>query len=304
MLMASFAAAAIACGGNEPSSSETPGSNLSGEILIDGSSTVFPITQAVAEEFRAAGNTGVQVVVGVSGTGGGFKRFVTGETAISNASRSMKDSEAEIAKENGVEYIELRVALDGLSVIVNLSNRFVTCLTTAELNKIWNPESTLNSWKQVRVEFPNDELRLYGPGTDSGTFDFFTDKINGAEGASRADFTPSENDNVLVLGIAGDKNALGYFGYAYYVENSKRLRVIAIDSGNGCVEPTPETINDGSYAPLSRPVFIYINKAELARPEVKAFVEFYMQMGGELAEEVGYVALPANVYKENIAAIQ
>ena len=312
-MLAAFSVIAVACGSDaDPTAAPTqpgaapttPPASLSGTIQIDGSSTVFPVTQAVAEEFRAAGNNGVQVVVAVSGTGGGFKRFVTGDTAISNASRPMKDSEAELAAENGVEYIELRVALDGLSVLVNKNNDFVTCLTVDELNKIWNPDSTLDNWNQVRDSFPDQKLSLYGPGTDSGTFDYFTDEINGEEGASRADFTPSEDDNVLVLGISGDRNSLGYFGYAYYVENTDRLNLVAVDNGAGCVEPTPATINDGSYAPLARPIFIYVNKAELERPEVKAFVEFYMNNAGELAAEVGYVALPDSIYQENLAAIQ
>ncbi len=316
LMLSAFAVIAAACGSDENATAtptNTGGAqptnppatqDLSGTIQIDGSSTVFPITQAVAEEFRADGNNGVQIVIGVSGTGGGFKRFVVGETAISNASRTIKDSEAEEAAANGIEFMELRVALDGLSVMVHPDNDFVTCLTTEELNRIWEPGSEVDNWSQVRDGFPDREIHLYGPGTDSGTFDYFTDEINGEEGATRADYTPSEDDNVLVQGISGDRNSLGYFGYAYYAENTDRLKLVAIDSGDGCVEPTPETINDGSYAPLSRPIFIYVNIAELEKPEVKAFVEYYMNEGGALAEEVGYVALPASVYQDNITAIQ
>lgn len=298
-----FSVMAIACGGG---GTDTPsgGTKLSGTIEIDGSSTVFPVTQAVAEEFRAAGNSGVQVVVGVSGTGGGFKRFVTGETDISNASRPIKDSEAEEAASNGIEFLELSVALDGLSVVVNHDNDWVECLTTDELNMMWAPGSTVNNWNQVRSSFPDKPLHLYGPGTDSGTFDYFTEEINGKSGATRPDYTPSEDDNVLISGISGDNNALGYFGFAYYIENTDKLKPVAIDGGSGCVSPTPETINNGTYAPLSRPLSIYVNKASLAKPEVKAFVEFYMNNGAELAAEVGYVALQDSVYQENLAAIQ
>ena len=307
-IVAAFSILAIACGTGTPPAGEASPSgtttNLSGEIKIDGSSTVFPITQAVSEAFRAAGNNGVQVALAVSGTGGGFNRFVEGETAISNASRPIKESEAALAVENGIEYIELKVALDGISVLVNTRNSFVSCLTTDELNKIWNPDSKINNWNQVRDSFPDQKLNLYGPGTDSGTFDYFTEVISGQAGASRADFIPSEDDNVLVAGIAGDRNSLGYFGYAYYVENTDRLKLVTIDNGNGCVEPTPATINDGSYTPLSRPMFIYVNKAELNRPEVKAFVEFYMENGGAIATKVGYVALIDSDYQAGLAAIK
>lgn len=267
-ILAAFSVMAVACGSDDTSPTQSngganptsTGGDLSGEIKIDGSSTVFPITQAISEAFRAAGNNGVQVVIGVSGTGGGFKRFVDGDTAISNASRPIKESEAAKAAENGVEYIELEVALDGISVLVNPKNDFVSCLTKDELTKIWNPDSKLKNWNGVRDSFPDRKMTLYGPGTDSGTFDYFTEVIGGASGASRADFIPSEDDNVLVAAIAGDRNSLGYFGYAYYVENTDKLKALAIDNGEGCVEPTPATINDGTYAPLARPVYVYVNK--------------------------------------------
>ena len=278
-------------------------STLSGTIEIDGSSTVFPITEAVAEEFRKV-NPNVRVNVGISGTGGGFKRFVVGETQISDASRPIKDSEKEQATKNGVEWIEMPVAYDGLSVMVNPKNTWVTSMTVAELKKLWEPGSTVRRWNQIRPEWPDQPINLYGPGTDSGTFDYFTEAINGKEDASRADFTASEDDNVLVQGIAGDPNSLGYFGYAYYVENKDKLKLVAIDSGSGPVLPSEQTINDGTYRPLSRPIFIYSNKAALARPEVKEFVRFYMTEGPALVSEVGYIQLPANFYNENLAKIQ
>lgn len=298
-----LALSTFACGGGSPANGgQDKGGGLSGTILIDGSSTVFPITQAVAEEFRKD-HRDVQIPVGVSGTGGGFKRFVTGETAISDASRPIKASEAETARKNGVEYIELPVAYDGLSIVVSKSNTFVECLTTAELGKIWEPGSTVNNWRQVRDGFPDQKITLYGPGTDSGTFDYFTEAINGKEDASRADYTASEDDNVLVLGVAGDKNSLGYFGYAYYAENTDKLKVVAVDGGKGCIEPSEKTINDGSYAPLSRPIFIYVNRKDLARPEVREFVRFYLENAPGLVAEVGYVPLPPAEYQAGISKI-
>jgi phosphate transport system substrate-binding protein len=276
---------------------------LTGTIEVDGSSTVFPVTEAVAEEFRV-GNPKVQVNIGVSGTGGGFKRFAAGETEISNASRPIKDSERAAAAENGVEFIELRVAIDGLSVTVNPDNDFVDCLTVAELQVIWQPGSTIDNWSQVRAGFPDKRIRLYGPGTDSGTFDYFTEEIVGEIQASRSDYVASEDDNTLVVGINGDRNALGYFGYAYYAENPDKLKLVAIDNGFGCVTPTPATIEAGKYTPLSRPLFIYVNAAALAKPEVKAFVDFYMANAAELAEEVGYVRLSEAEYRANLTLVE
>ena len=293
-----------------PSNGEQDG--LSGEINIDGSSTVFPITEAVAEEFRRE-QPGVQVNVGISGTGGGFKRFTAGETDISDASRPIKDSEAETAVQNGVEYHEFRIALDGLSVVVSASNDFASCLTVEELKRIWEPgtvvageitNNPITNWNQVRDTFPDRSLNLYGPDTDSGTFDYFTEAIVGELQSSRADYTASADDNVLVQGISGDRNGLGYFGYAYYEENMDLLKVIAVDSGTGCVTPTRDTIEGGEYAPLSRPMFIYVRQDALQRPEVTAFVEFYMEHGAELALEVGYVSLPAEQYLENLQKVQ
>lgn len=276
---------------------------LTGEIKIDGSSTVFPITEAIAEEFRAA-YPDVKIPVGVSGTGGGFKKFAAKETDISNASRPIKDGEAEAAKANGVEYIELMVAYDGLSVLVNPANTWVDSLTVEELKKIWGPDSTVKTWKDVRAEWPAEEIKLYAPGTDSGTFDYFTEVINGKSGAIRPDFIGSEDDNVLVQGIAGDKNAIGFFGYAYYEENKDKLKVVKIDNGNGAIEPTFETIKSGSYAPLSRPIFIYVNKASLEKPEVKAFVTFYLETAKDIVKEVGYIALPDGEYTAGLNKIK
>ena len=281
-----------ACGGGSSD-------GLSGTVEIDGSSTVSPITQAVAEEFHIV-NSDVQVNVSVSGTGGGFKRFIVGETDISNASRPIKATEATEAAKTGVEFLELRVATDGLSVLVHPDNDFVDCLTVAELGLIWGQGSTIDNWNQVRSSFPDRDLRLYGPDTDSGTFDYFTEEINGEAQVSRADYTASADDNVLVQGIAGDKNSLGYFGYAYYIENSDKLRAVAIDNGDGCIEPTHDAIESGAYAPLSRPLFIYVNVGSLADPAKAAFVRFYMESAAELATEVGYVPVAAAVYVQNL----
>ncbi len=276
---------------------------LSGVIEIDGSSTVAPVSQAVAEEFQKL-NSDVRPVVGVSGTGAGFKRFTVGETDISDASRPIKSSEAEAAAANGVEYFELKVGTDGLSVMVNPDNDFVDCLTVAELKAVWEPGSSVSTWKDVRSEWPDDKIRLYGPGTDSGTFDYFTEEIVGEARKSRPDYTPSEDDNVLVLGIYGDKDSLGYFGYAYYAENTDKLKIVAVDSGSGCVAPSDETIEAGTYTPLARPLFIYVNKKSLERPEVRAFVEFYMNEGPPLVREVGYVAEAPETYQDNLAIIK
>lgn len=287
------------CGSNQEGGAE----GLSGEIRIDGSSTVFPITEAVAEEFIAE-NPDVKIPVGISGTGGGFEKFIAQETDISDASRPIKEKEAEAAKAAGVEYIELKVAFDGLSILVNPQNTWVDYLTVEELNMIWNPDSTVKTWKDVRGEWPEEAIKLYAPGTDSGTFDYFTEEINGKTGAIRSDFTGSEDDNVLVQGIAGDKNALGFFGYAYYEENQDKLKIVPIDSGKGPVTPTFETIKDGTYSPLSRPLFIYVNKASLEKPEVKRFVEYYLEIAKDIVQEVGYVALPDEEYEKGINLIK
>ena len=276
--------------------------SLEGTIEIDGSSTVAPITEAVAEEYRKFQGS-VLVNVGISGSGGGFKRFTVGETDISDASRNIKDSEAATAAENGIEYHEFLVGVDGLSVMVNLQNDFVTCMTTEQLKMLWEPESTVDSWSDLDASWPDRKINLYGPGTDSGTFDYFTEEIMGEAKLSRADYTRSEDDNVLVQGISGDRNALGYFGFAYYAQNMDKLKLVAVDSGNGCVTPSLESIADGTYAPLSRPLFIYVSKTSLERPEVRDFVEFYMLNGAQLTEEVGYVPLSEQEYQDNLALL-
>ena len=276
---------------------------LSGTIEIDGSSTVFPITQAVAEEFQKI-NPDVKINVGISGTGGGFKRFTKGETDISDASRPISTSEVDLAKTNKISYIELKIALDGIAVVVHPKNTWVDYLTTTELKKIWQANSTVTKWSDVRAGWPDQPIHLYGPGTDSGTFDYFTEVINGKAKSSRADFTASEDDNILVQGISGDPNSLGYFGYAYYIENKAKLKDVPIDSGSGPVAPNDSTITSNTYKPLSRPLFIYVNSASLKRAEVKAFVEFYMVNGEALVHEVGYTPLSAQVYKDNLSTIK
>ena len=293
---------AAACGGDEGTGPSAGGGDeaLTGTINADGSSTVFPITQAVAEEFQAV-NGAVEISVGTSGTGGGFEKFCTGETDISDASRPIDDAdEVPVCQENGVEYVELQVGIDGLSVMVNPENTFAECLTTDELAAIWGPDSTINNWKDVRAGFPDQELTLYGPGTDSGTFDYFTNEINGEEGASRSDYTASEDDNVLVQGISGDPNALGYFGYAYYTQNTDKLKVLGVDSGSGCVTPNTETIESGEYTPLSRPLFMYVAKDAAGRPEVQAFVDFYLETMNQLVSDVGYIPVPDDVVQGDI----
>jgi phosphate transport system substrate-binding protein len=286
--------ALIGCGGGAPES-DSPETSIRGAIAIDGSSTVYPVSEAVAEEFRNE-QPRIRVTIGVSGTGGGFKKFAVGDTDISDASRPIKAKEQKKAAENGVEYIELPVAFDGLSVVINPGNGFVDHLTTEELRRIWQPESTVTTWSDVRPEWPDRRIKLYGPGTDSGTFDYFTEAINGKSQACRADFTASEDDNVLVAGVAGDVDALGFFGFAYYVENKSRLKVVPIDGGKGPVAPSTQTINDGSYAPLSRPLFIYVSTQSLDQPAVRAFVDYYLDNVATLAGEVGYVGLPTRAY--------
>lgn len=273
----------------------TTTSSLSGNITIDGSSTVAPISKAVAEEF-AKTNPGVKVPVGTSGTGGGFKKFCAGDTDISNASRPIKDKEAEECAKNKVEFVELPVAVDGLTVVANKENTWATCLTVDELKKIWSPDSQgkVTTWKQVKDSFPEEKLNLFGPGPDSGTFDYFTEVINGKSKASRTDCQPSEDDNILVQGVVGSKGGLGYFGVAYFEENADKLKGIEIDAGKGCVAPTIENINSGKYAPLSRPLFVYVSKKALDRPEVKAFMNFYLEKDEKLVRDVGYVTLPSD----------
>jgi phosphate transport system substrate-binding protein len=284
-----------ACGGGDQASE----SGLTGTIEADGSSTVFPITEAVAEEFRLETGDGVRITVALSGTGGGFRRFCAGETDISNASRTISETEVAACAAAGVEYVELPIATDGLAVVVHPSNDFIECLTLDELRRIWEPSSSVQQWSQVRPGWPDRPIRLYGPGTNSGTFDYFTEEVTGAVGASRSDYTASEDDNVLVQGVSGDVNSLGYFGFAYYIENQDRLKLVGVDAGSGCIVPNPDTIEDGSYTPLSRPLLIYVNSASLARPEVRAFVDFYLDAASELASQVGYISLDAAQYEES-----
>ncbi len=292
-----------ACGGADAGDTEAGDETLSGMVTIDGSSTVFPISEAMAEEFQIAQDGAVRVTVGISGTGGGFKKFCGGETDISDASRSIKDSELELCRENGIEPIELNVAWDGLTVVRNPANDWATCMTVDELKRIWQPGSTITSWNQVRDSWPDEEIVLYGPDTDSGTFDYFTEAIAGESGASRDDYTASADDNVLVVGVTGDAPSLGYFGFAYYEESSDRLESVAVDNGNGCVSPTRQTIEDGSYAPLSRPMFIYVKEQSLQRPEVAAFVRFYLENAPVLVPEVGYVPLGGSAYTDALASL-
>jgi phosphate transport system substrate-binding protein len=305
--VATLALIVASCGGNQQQASNTPspqagggspagggGSGASGQVSSDGSSTVLPIMEAVAEEFQKA-NQGVQVTVGSSGTGGGFKKFCAGETDIANASRPIKAEEIEACQKNNIQFIELPVAYDGLSVVVNPQNNSVSCLKVDDLKKMWEPEAQgkVSNWNQVRPDFPNQPLALYGPGTDSGTFDYFTDVVNGDEGKSRGDYTASEDDNTLVQGVSQDKGALGYFGYAYYEANQDKLKLVQIDDGKGCVAPSPQTIADGTYAPLSRPLFIYVKKEAAQRPEVKALVNFALSPDNKnLITEAGYVPIP------------
>ncbi|MDP6758297.1 MAG: PstS family phosphate ABC transporter substrate-binding protein [Chloroflexota bacterium] len=266
-------------------------------IFIDGSSTVGPITQAVAEEFQGSFR-GARVPVGVSGSGGGFHKFCTGETDITNASRPIRKIEIELCAENGIGFVELPIAFDGLAVVTNPDNDFVACLTVEELQRIWEPaaERAVTSWAQVRPGFPDEELLLYGPGVDSGTYDYFTTAIVGEEGASRGDFTPSEDDNVLVQGIAGDRNAIGFFGLAYFTANSEALKLLGVNSGDGCVTPSPETVNSGVYQPLSRPLFIYVSLLSTEREDIQTFIRFYLENAGLLVSDVGYVALTDELY--------
>jgi phosphate transport system substrate-binding protein len=276
----------------------TPGTDLgslSGSIEADGSSTVGPITQAVAEEF-AAQASGVQVNVGISGTGGGFERFCNGETDVQDASRPIKDDEAANCAASGVDYYEFEVAYDGITIVVNPENDFIECLTVQQLNQLWAPGASGVTWQDLNPDWPADEVVLYGPGTASGTFDYFTEQINGEQGASTENYNPSEDDNVLVEGVAGDANALGYFGFAYYVANQDRLKLVAVDNGSGCVAPSKDTIRDGTYAPLSRPLFVYVKAESLTRPEVQEFMRFYLANAIQLVDDVGYVDSPTDVY--------
>ena len=271
-----------ACGGDDG------GGGSSGTIRSDGSSTVGPLMQAAAERFQSE-NEGARVTVGVSGTGGGFERFCRGETDISNASRPIEDDEKQVCSGQGIEFLELPVANDALTVVVNRENDWADCLTVEQLKTIWKPGSNVDSWKDVDPSFPEESMKLYGPGTDSGTFDYFTEEINGEEGASRTDYSASEDDNVIVRGVEGDAGALGYFGFTYFEENEDTLKALEIDGGGGCVAPSAESAQSGEYKPLARPLFIYVKKASLERPEVMDFVEFIFDNSGEIADSARFI---------------
>ncbi len=273
-------------------------------VKIDGSSTVFPITEGVAEDFQKAKKGAVKVTVGISGTGGGFKKFCRAETDIQNASRPILKKEMDDCKAAGVEYFELPVAFDALTVVMNPKNTFLKQITVEELKKIWEPaaQGKITRWNQVNPAWPDAPIKLFGAGADSGTFDYFTEAINGKSKASRGDFTASEDDNVLVQGVSQDVNALGYFGYAYYAENQARLKAVPIveKAGKPAVAPSEQTVLSGAYQPLSRPIFIYVNAKALGKPEVKEFVEYFMKEAAKIAKEVKYVPLPAKAYTTNL----
>lgn len=267
-------------------------------IKIDGSSTVFPISEALAEEFQIQKRGKVRVTVGVSGTGGGFKKFCRGETDMSNASRPISKEEMEICRNAGIKYIELPIAFDALTVVVNPKNTWVKTMTIADLRKMWEPaaQGRVSTWKQVRGEYPGEKLMLFGPGADSGTFDYFTEAVNGKAKSSRGDYTASEDDNTLVQGVENNKSAVGYFGYAYYAAHKDKMRAVAIDGGKGPVAPSVDNVINGTYSPLSRPLFVYVKEAAMDRPEIKEFVQFIMNNGADLVSEVGYVPLPKTAY--------
>ncbi len=290
-----------ACGSPENNGGEGD-AGLSGSVKIDGSSTVYPISEAVAEEFLAV-HRNVRVTVGLSGTGGGFKKFSRGETDVNDASRPIKQKEIDMCAENNISYFGMTVAYDGLSVVIHPENDFASEMTLSELKMIWEPaaQGTITRWNQIRPEWPDEEFHLYGPGTESGTYDYFTEVIVGESHSSRGDFTASEDDNVLVQGVAGDRNALGFFGFAYYEENSDKLKLVAVDdendeNGAGAILPSIETVMNKTYSPLSRPLFIYVNSSAVARPEVREFINFYIDNAGALAGEVGYIAMTDEEY--------
>jgi phosphate transport system substrate-binding protein len=308
LAIATLAAAATGCGreteeGNAAGTT-AGGVQLSGNVEADGSSTVAPLTQLAAERFRDV-QRDVNVTVGVSGTGGGFERFCNGETDISDASRPIKeDEEVPLCEENGIEYVEFQVATDALTVVVNSENDWVDCLTVEQLQAIWEPKSKVSNWNQIDPSFPDEELTLAGPGTDSGTFDYFTDEINGEEGASRSDYQASEDDNVIVQAVSGDPGGLGYFGFSYYEENQDTLKALEVDGGEGCVAPSSETAQSGEYTPLARPLFIYVKKESLQQPEVSEFVRFYLENAAEIAEEALFVPLTDEQQQEALTSFE
>lgn len=284
------------CGGDDNGGNGGGSDGLSGRIEADGSSTVGPFVTSAAELFRNE-ESGVNVTVGISGTGGGFERFCRGETDLSNASRPIDEEERQACETEGVEFVELHIANDGLSNVVNLENDWATCLTVEQLSAIWKPGSKVDSWDDVDPTFPDEKLTLSGPGTDSGTFDFFTDVINGEEGASRTDYNASENDNVTVQGVSGDKGGLGYFGLSYAEENKGKLKTLEVDGGDGCVAPSRQTVQSGEYKPLSRPLFVYVKSESLDQPEMEAFVEYMLDNQERIAGNL-FVPLTAEQLQE------
>ncbi len=315
LLIATASIALAACSGSGASSNPAPSaaasagptgpSKLTGAIKIDGSSTVYPITEAVAEEFQKA-NSGVKVTVAFSGTGGGFKKFCNAETDMNDASRPIKAADAGegvACKAKGIEYVELGIATDALSLVINPGNDWAKCLTVAQLKKIWDQGSTVKKWSDIDPSFPNQDIHLFGPGADSGTFDYFTEVINGKAKQSRSDYTPSEDDNALVTGVAGDKFALGYFGFAYLEENLDKIKAVAVDAGAGCVAPSRDAVNAGTYKPLARPLFIYPSVTALKRPEMAAFVAYYLDNVNTYVDEVGYIDATPDVLAKSRAAL-
>ncbi|MGW6663185.1 PstS family phosphate ABC transporter substrate-binding protein [Peribacillus sp. NPDC055009] len=302
VMMGGVIAVAAGCGSDDTktSSGEGKGSGqLQGEVITDGSSTVFPIMEAVAEEYMAT-QPDVKVSVGSSGTGGGFKKFIAGDTDLANASRPVKEEETALLDENGVKYTELKLAFDGISIVANKDNEFIDSLTVEELQKLWIDNGKVKKWSDIRPEWPKEEIKFYSPGTDSGTYDYFNEVIL-EEKPMVENATLSEDDNVLVQGVEGDKNAIGFFGYAYYSENKDKLKIISIDNGKGAVEPTHETIKSGEYAPLSRPLYTYVaNKSVAEKEQVADYTQFVIENAGELAEEVGYISLPEEEYQKDL----
>jgi len=308
-ILAVIAVTLASCGGGNKTDnheeSGQEGSKLSGSISIDGSSTVYPITEAVSEEFREIAPD-VQVTIGVSGTGGGFKKFSRGEIDISDASRSIKSKEAKGCEENQIKYVELAVAYDGLAVIVNPANDWVDHFTVEELKMLWEPKAqgTITKWSPIRAGWPDEEIHLFGPGTASGTYDYFSEAICGKKVGTRGDYTASEDDNVLVQGISRDKFGLGFFGLAYFEENADKLKLVGVDNGTGIIKPSLETVGNGTYAPLSRPIFIYVSNKGAAKPQVKEFVYFYLEQAALLAAEVGYIPLPKEETEKQVSAFE
>jgi phosphate transport system substrate-binding protein len=294
--IAALALVAAGCGGDD-------GGSGGGVITADGSSTVGPFVTTAAEGFKD--ETGVDVTVGISGTGGGFERFCVGETDISNASRQIDEEEVALCEENGVEYTEFRVATDALTNVVNTQNDWITCITTDQLNAIWKPGSKIKNWNQVDDSYPDVPLSLYGPGTDSGTFDYFTDAINGEEGASRTDYSPTENDNVIVQGVSGDRGGLGYFGFSYYEQNQSTLNALEVDGGSGCVAPSVETAQNDTYTPLSRPLFVYVKQSSFDDNEdVQSFVQYMLDNNDTIATDALFVPLSEDQVAEELAKFE